>query len=137
MAFINSSFTGAFSPLWAAMEAEHATRDFKQALQAQGQNEVALRHNQFEAMVGDGPYLLGNSPSLADALFVGVARWADFHSVVDPQAYPKIAALKRRLEADPAVRFAHAIEDGTPARGSIAMTGLVPLADALRQANTA
>lgn len=135
MAFINSSFTGAFSPLWTAMESPQATEADRQALQRYGRDGVARRHAQLEAMLGNGPYLAGDRPTLADALFIGVARWADFHAAVDPGAYPKVQALKQRLQDDPAVRFAQAIEDGAPAAGSGTMTGLVPLAEALRQAN--
>lgn len=137
MAFINTSFTGAFSPLWMAMENPSTPEDAKQVLQRYGRDAVALRHQQLEAMVGSGPYLVGERPTLADAIFIGVARWADFHSAVDPRAFPKIQALKARLEADPAVKFAHAVEDGVPAKGSGAMVGLVPLAEALALANPA
>lgn len=137
MAFLNSSFTGAFSPLWTAMESQDATPQVKQVLQDTGRQAVAHRHAQLEQMVGPGPYLVGDRPTLADAIFIGVARWADFHSAVAPSAYPRIQALKQRLQEDSAVRFAQAVEDGTPHAGSGAMTGLVPLADALRQANVA
>ncbi|MBL0726892.1 glutathione S-transferase family protein [Piscinibacter sp. HJYY11] len=131
MAFLNTSFTGAFSPLWAAMENPSMPDDVKQVLQHHGREAVALRHTQLEAMIGEGPYLVGERPTLADAIFIGVARWADFHSAVDPRAHPKVQALKARLEADPAVQFAHAVEDGLPATGSGAMVGLVPLAEAI------
>jgi glutathione S-transferase len=132
MAFLNTSFTGAFGPLWATMEDPHMAPESKQLLQTQGRADVARRHAQLEAMIDHGPYLLGDRPTLADAIFIGVARWADFHAAVDPHAYPKIQALKARLDADPAVQFAHAVEDGVPATGSGAMTGLVPLNEALR-----
>ncbi|HEY0819378.1 MAG TPA: glutathione S-transferase family protein [Rhizobacter sp.] len=133
MAFLNTSFTGAFSPLWVAMENPSTPEDVRQVLQRHGREAVALRHAQLEAMIGDAPYLVGDHPTLADAIFIGVARWADFHSAVDPRAFPKIQALKARLEADPAVQFAHAVEDGVAATGSGAMVGLVPLADALER----
>ena len=42
-------------------------------------------------------------------------------------AYPRLAALRRRIEADPAVRFALAIENGETPEGSGAMHGQVPL----------
>ena len=53
-------------------------------------------------------------------------RWADFHQAVDPGVYPKIAALKARLHADPAVRFAVALEEGEAAE-SPALKGHRPL----------
>jgi len=130
VAFLNTGFTGAFTPLWVALEAEDATDGDKETLRRFGRSFVAQRHEQLEAMVGDSPYLLGDRPTLADAVFVGVARWADFHEAIDPRDYPRIRALRQRIEADPAFRFALAVEDGKPAAGNGAMKGLVPL-DAL------
>lgn len=49
----------------------------------------------------------------------------------------RILELRQRIEADPAFRFALAIEDGKPAIGSGAMTGLVPLEQVLRNAGGA
>jgi glutathione S-transferase len=78
-------------------------------------------------MIGDSPYLLGDKPTLADAVFVGVARWADYHEAIDPADYPKLRALKARLESDPAVIFATSIENGEQPRGTGALKGQVPL----------
>lgn len=134
LAFLNTSFTGAFYPLWVALEAQDATEDDKATLRRFGREFVALRHQQFEAMMSDSDYLLGDTPTLADAVFAGVARWADFHQAIDPQDYPRILALRQRIEADPAFRFALAIEDGKAEAGSGAMRGLVPLEAVLRSA---
>ncbi|MEI2297020.1 glutathione S-transferase family protein [Ensifer sp. MJa1] len=136
IAFLNTGFTGAFFPMWVALEAEGATEDYRETLRAFGREFVAKRHAQLEAMMGDSDYLVGERPTLADAVFAGVARWVDFHEAIDPQdyarSYPRIHALRQRIEADPAFRFALAIEDGKDATGSGAMKGLVPLGDVLR-----
>ncbi|WDZ79815.1 glutathione S-transferase family protein (plasmid) [Ensifer adhaerens] len=136
IAFLNTGFTGAFFPMWVALEAEEATEDYRETLRAFGREFVAKRHAQLESMMGDSDYLLGDRPTLADAVFVGVARWVDFHEAIEPEDYvrnyPRIHALRKRIEADPAFRFALAIEDGTPASGNGAMKGLVPLEDVLR-----
>lgn len=132
IAFLNTGFTGAFSPMWVALEAEEATEDEKQTLRKFGRSFVAQRHEQLEAMIGDTDYLLGNKPTLADAVFVGVARWADFHQAIEPHDFPRILRLRQRLEADTAFRFALAIENGKPVIGGSAMKGLVPLEDVLR-----
>lgn len=123
LAFLNTGFTGAFYPMWVALEAQEATEGEKETLRKFGRQFVALRHAQLEAMMGDSDYLLGGRPTLADAVFAGVARWADFHQAIEPRDYPRILELRRRIEADPAFRFALAIEDGKPAIGSGAMTG--------------
>ena len=95
MAFINTGFTGAFTPLWVALEM-------------------------------DPP-----RPTLADALFIGVARWLDFHEVAEPVRWPKLAALRARLGADPAVVYATALESGESAAGGGACLGHVPLAEVI------
>ena len=134
MAFLNSSFTAAFSPLWAALEMQGLSDQVRDTLRSFGRRAVAKRHRQLEGMLGGSKYMLGDMPTLADALFIGVARWADFHQAIDAAEYPRIRALKETLEADRAVVFAHAIEDGKPAADPGAMVELVPVATALRNA---
>ncbi|WP_226622772.1 glutathione S-transferase family protein [Brucella anthropi] len=133
IAFLNTGFTGAFSPMWVALEAEDSTEEEKQTLRKFGRNFIATRHEQLEAMIGDTDYLLGDKPTLADAMFVGVARWADFHQAIEPRHFPRILQLRQRLEVDAAFRFALAIENGKPAIGRGAMKGLVPLEDVLHK----
>jgi glutathione S-transferase len=134
MGFLNSSFTSAFSPLWAALEIKGVSDDYRETLRTFGRAAVAKRHQQLEAMIDDSRYLLGDRPTLADAMFVGVARWADFHQAIDPAGFPRLRALKERLEGDPAFSFAKAIEDGRPASGSGAMAGIIPLDQAIGEA---
>jgi len=131
MAFLNTGFTGAFSPLWVALETEGAAPEYLETLRSYGRAAVANRHAKLEAMIGDSPYLVGDRPTLADAVLVGVARWADFHQAIDVSAFPRLAALRRRLEADPAVRFALALENGEAPVGSGAMQGQIALPDLL------
>lgn len=127
MAFVNTSFTASFIPLWAALEAEGMDDGAKGILRQFGRHMVTHRHEQLEELVGKDPYLVGDKPTLADAIFVGVARWADFHEVVERGRYPRIEALRQRLESDPAFKFALAIEGGDQAVGGGGMKGLVPL----------
>jgi glutathione S-transferase len=132
MGFLNSSFTSAFSPLWTALEIKGVSDEFRETLRAYGRAAVTKRHQQLEAMIGDSRYLLGDRPTLADAMFV--ARWAHFHQAIDSADFPRLRALKERLEGDPAFSFAKAIEDGKPASSSGAMKGLVPLDEAMQGA---
>lgn len=131
MAFLNTGFTASFSALWVALEMAKPDPDYQAALRRFGRTQVDNRHRKLETMMGDTPYLLGDRPTLADAVFVGVARWADFHKAVEPGRYPRIEALKRRLQSDPAVGFALAVENGEQPAGSGACKGHVPLAQAL------
>jgi glutathione S-transferase len=133
MAFINTGFTGAFSPLWAALEMEPPRPALQAALREWGKEAVIERHDKLEAMVGDAPYLVGDRPTLADALFVGVARWLGFHEVADPARWPKLAALRGRLEADPAVIYATALESDEKLAGSSLCRDHVPLAEVIER----
>ncbi|MBX3445340.1 MAG: glutathione S-transferase family protein [Parvibaculaceae bacterium] len=133
MGFINTGFTGAFGPLWAAMEMETDNPALKNALRDWGRDGVMERHNKLEAMIGETLYLAGGKPTLADALLIGVARWLDFHDVAPKERWPKLAALRARLEADPAVIYATALEEGETQQGIGACKGHVPLAELIAQ----
>ncbi|MGL4236310.1 glutathione S-transferase family protein [Tabrizicola sp.] len=133
MAFVNTGFTGGFSPLWAAMEMEVPNPEVQSVLRAVGRESVIERHDKLEQMVDGGPFLLGDRPVLADAVFIGVARWLDFHQVADKARWPKLAALREQLEADPAVIFATDLENGGLTSGSGACVGHVALADVINR----
>src|SRR5438132_7294834 len=53
----------------------------------------------FRSMIGDQPFLMGERPTLADGLLVGVARWLDFHQVADPSRWPKLDRKSTRLNS--------------------------------------
>lgn len=127
LAFINTGFTGAFSPLWTAMEMDPPEPAQQKALRRFGIDAVIERHDKLEAMLGNNTFLLGDYPTLADGVLVGVARWLDFHEVAASERWPKLARLRARLEADPAVLFALSIEAGEKSEGSNAFRGHVPL----------
>lgn len=133
MGFLNTGFTGAFTPLWIALELETPDPDYEAALRRLGHERVIERHDKLEQMVGDGPYLVGDRPTLADALLAGVARWLEYHQVADIARWPKLQAIRRRVEADPAVRFATALEDGETPTGSGALKGQIPLAEVIER----
>ena len=133
MAFVNTGFTGAFSPLWAAMEMAKPNLQMQASLRGFGAARVIERHDKLEAMIGNQPFLMGERPALADGLLVGVARWLDFHQVADRARWPKLAALRRRIEADPAVIHATALERGDIGSGTGACVGHFPLADVIER----
>ncbi|MGF6231776.1 glutathione S-transferase [Inquilinus ginsengisoli] len=135
LGFLNTAFFNAFSPLWYALE--HGTEGVERdALKTYGAAKVAKAHADLEAMLGRRDWLLGDR-TLADAYFIGIARWTKYHDVVDRRDYPGLQRLFERLEADPAVQFAHAIERGEPARGTGGFRGEIGLEDALGRAKLA
>ncbi len=133
MSFVNTGFTGAFSPLWVAMEMAKPNPQMQASLREVGAARVIERHDKIEAMIGDHPFLMGERPTLADGLLVGVARWLDFHQVADPSRWPKLSALRRRIEADPAVIYATALESEDIGSGTGACVGHIPLADVIER----
>lgn len=133
MAFINTGFTGAFSPLWSILEMEPADPLMQEMLRKYGCANVIERHDRLEEQIGATEFLAGNQPTLADSVFIGVARWLDFHKVEHPARWPKLAKLRRLLEAHPAVQFATAIELGEAPEGSGAFRGHIPLSEVIEQ----
>ena len=130
LAFLNTSLFSAFSPLWFALEhAGHGAA--KLALGDYGRKQVAKAHANLERMLEGREWLLGDRRSFADAYFAGIARWNDFHRVIDRGAYPRVSRLYDRLQEDPAVRFAHAIEEGRDAKSAGGFQGHVALDEVL------
>jgi glutathione S-transferase len=133
MGFVNTGFTGAFSPLWVAMEMETPNPAMQSALREWGRERVIERHDKLEGMIGASAFLVGERPTLADVLLIGVARWLDFHAVADKSRWPKLAALRQRLEADPAVIYATALENGEDRPGTGACLGHLALKDVIER----
>jgi glutathione S-transferase len=130
LAFLNTSFFNAFSPLWYAVE--HGTEGpARDALVGYGRAMVEKAHAHLEGLLGGNEWLLGEHRSLADAYFMGIARWADFHQVVDRRDYPGLHGLHERLLADPAVRLARAVEHGDAIVKGSAFRGYVSIEEAL------
>lgn len=110
LAFLNTTFFNAYVPLWYALE--HGSDGVeKQVLTEFGHAKVRKAHADLSALLGDKPWLLGEHRTLADAYFIGIARWNEYHQAVDRRDYPNLQRLYEKLEADPAVIFAHAVED--------------------------
>ncbi|WP_308363647.1 MULTISPECIES: glutathione S-transferase family protein [unclassified Microbulbifer] len=132
LAFLNTSFFGAFAPLWHALE--HGSEGSeKEALTNFGRGAVARAHAALKSLMGDSEWLLGEHRTLADAYFIGIARWTKYHQVVDRRDYPNLQRLYEKLQADPAVIFAHAIEQQCPATSSGGFQGEINLQQALSQ----
>ncbi len=132
LAFLNTTFFNAYVPLWYALE--HGSDGVeKQVLTEFGRAKVRKAHEDLSAMLGDKPWLLGEHRTLADAYFIGIARWNEYHQAVDRRDYPNLQRLYDRLESDPAVIFAHAIEDQRPAVSTGAFAGEVAFQTALTE----
>lgn len=134
LAYLNTDFFESFSPLWYAME--HGLQGAEQrALTAMGRHKVRKAHEDLDRTLGSQPWLAGTQRTAADAYFMGIARWNDFHQVLDRREFPALHALHERLKAEPAVQFAHAVEHGEAARSTGAFAGQVELRDVLARDN--
>ena len=126
LAFLNTGFFEAFAPLWYALE--HAKPGPEnEALQAMGRAKVHKAHADLERRLQGSRWLAGDERTAADAYFMGIARWNDFHRVLDRRDFPAVHALHERLASDPAVRFAHAVEHQAPAHSAGGWRGHVDL----------
>lgn len=128
MSFLVTRFFSAFNPLWFAYEFLDAPEK-KAVLREEGTALVEAALGKLEALLGDRRWLVSDRMSMADAYYVGVARWVDFHSIIEWADFPWARALYDRADADPAVAFAHAIEAGEAPAGTGACQGHVALAD--------
>lgn len=95
--------------------------------------KAALGYGRLEARLAGRDWLAGGRRSAADAYFAGVARWGADLGLFDlARAFPRVHAHLAKLDADPAVAFAHAVEDAAPAvstggfLGHVTLDGLKP-----------
>jgi glutathione S-transferase len=126
IAFLNTTYFSSFGPLWRAYEMEE-NPPVQSVLRDVGRQLVNKAHAQLESLLADNEWLAGPRKTLADAYFIGLARWGTYHRAVAPGQYPKLDRLIARLEADPAVVFAHAIEHERPATSTGGFRGHVTL----------
>jgi glutathione S-transferase len=126
LAYLNSTFFAAFSPLWQAYEME-SNPPMQDMLRTLGQEAVAKAHVHIEAMLAGRDWLAGDRRTIADAYFIGVSRWTNYHRVLDQRDYPRLYRLVQKLEANPAVIFAHAIEEERQAHSNGAFQGHISL----------
>lgn len=133
MAYINTGFTGAFSPLWTALEMEPPNPTLQDALRVYGRRAVIERHDKLEEMIDPSPFLCGDRPTFADGVLIGVARWLDFHEVADRTRWPKLDAVHRTIEANPAAVYAQAVENGEDIAGSGACKGHMAIGEVIER----
>lgn len=130
LGFLNTTFFSAFGSLWHVLE--HGSEgEEKRVLTDYGRTRVTRAHALLEDVLGDRPWLAGEQRTIADAYFAGIARWTAYHDVGERTDYPRLQRLFEKLEADPAVAFAHAIEEGREARSAGGFLGEVALEEAL------
>lgn len=128
LAYLNTDFFAAFGPLWTLYDTQGMSGVEQELLRRLGREHVAVGCAYLDGLLAKRDWLLGDERSMADAYFIGVARWAEYHRLFDlNQEYPNLARHLARLKDDPAVRFAEAIERGEEPRGQGHFRGHVSL----------
>lgn len=136
LAYLATDFFASFAPLWAAHEME-ADPPRQQVLRELGRPQVAAACKHLDALVAGREWIDGSAKkTVADAYLAAVARWAEYHGVLQVDAYPRLHAHLGKLRADPGVVFADAIEHGRPAAGSGSFQGHVALQAVVEQLGT-
>lgn len=111
MAFLMSTFHPAWVSGW-YMRANEADPHVHKVLREIAQRSVNKVVAQLEYLLKDREWLAGDHKTVADAYFAGLIRWNNIvHLIEDlPKQYPRVHQLFLKIEEDPAVKFAHAIE---------------------------
>jgi glutathione S-transferase len=95
--FIGTEIHKAFSPLF-----NPALPDKDKEAQ---RKKIATRFDYVERELGDRPYLLGDTFTVADAYLFNMLRWTAF-TEIDLGTWPHLKAFFARVEARPAVKSA-------------------------------
>ena len=128
LAYLHTSFHSAFAPLWTAFKLPQDAPE-RPMLQQMGRESVAEGYAYLDSLLADRSWIAGTPHrTIADAYLIGIARWGEDLKQFDiAKEYPRLHRHLQKLEADPAVAFAHAIEDGRPATTSGRFLGQVAL----------
>jgi glutathione S-transferase len=129
LAYLNTDFYSAFSPLWTAYEMPDLELADRELLRTLGRAAVAKNCAYLDTLLSDREWLLGGEKrTVADAYLTGIGRWVEYHQLFDLQRmYPNLHRYLQKLNADPAVIFAQAIENGQAATTTGKFMGHVTL----------
>jgi len=128
MAFLVTGLFAAFSPGWAAFKLDAVETEKIAFLRRMARDNAAQCYARLDALLADRPWLVGGDRTIADGYLAGIARWGEDLGLFElARDYPNLQAHLEKLRADPAVAFAHAIEEGRDAVASGQFLGEVPL----------
>jgi glutathione S-transferase len=129
LAYLNTDFYSAFNPLWTAYEMPDLELADRELLRTIGRAEVAKNCAYLDTLLADREWLLGGEKrTVADAYLSGIGRWVEYHQLFDlQQMYPHLHQYLQKLNADPAVRFAQAIENEPATKNTSKFMGHVTL----------
>jgi glutathione S-transferase len=128
LAYLHTSFHSGFAPAWHAYKLADGDPQ-REILRATAREKAARGYAHLENMLAGRDWLAGGETrTVADAYLVGIARWGEDLGLFDiKREYPRFHQHLEKLEADPGVIFAHAIEDARRATTSGKFLGHVSL----------
>jgi glutathione S-transferase len=110
LSFLHSSLHPSWGSMFKAMKKLYPGHE--EAFTQDGKNSVNGCLARLNEILKDKTYLTGDHKTIVDASFLAFTRWNALFNVADiPKEYPNVQRLINLLEEDPAVKFAHAIED--------------------------
>ena len=128
LSFLHTEVHGGFAPAWTAFKLPEDAAKEKELLRKLAREQAAKAYAHLEHILSDRAWLAGDVRTVADAYLTGVARWGEDLKLFDlKREYPRLHQHLQKLEADPAVLFAHAIEDERPATSSGGFRGHITL----------
>jgi glutathione S-transferase len=101
LGYLNSELHKNFSPLFNPSAPE--------AMKQIAKENIAKRTAFIEGKLGDQPFLLGDSFSVADAYLYVILSWRE-RAGVDISQFPRVTALYERVRARPSVQSARKLE---------------------------
>lgn len=135
LAYLNSGLFAAFLPAWSAFKLPQGSDAEVAMLRGMAKDSVSQCFAHLEKQLEASSWLAGDQRTIADAYFAGIARWGEDLQLIDiASEYPVLHRHMQTLEKDPAVRFAHAMEEGETAQSSGGFEGLIDQEELLRLA---
>lgn len=119
LSYLHTTLHSALGYGWNAYKLEEDDHAGKAFLRRLAHEKSAEAYAYLQGVLEGREWLVGDAKTVADAYFIGIARWGEDLGLFDiAREFPGIHEHMARLEADPAVIFAHAIEDETPHKSS-------------------
>lgn len=116
LSYLHTSFHSDLGYAWNAFKLDKNDKAGRELLRKMAREKAANDYAYLQSVLEGREWLVGDHKTVADAYFIGIARWGEDLGLFDlAKEYPRLHQHMAKLEADPAVIFAHAIEDETPA----------------------
>lgn len=129
LSFYTSGFHVAFYPFFAPMR-YHDDEKIQQEIKHKAVGNIRTKYEHVEKAFAaySKNSLHFDHKTIADPYFYGMARWANSAGIFNVGTeYPHIGGFMTKMEEDPAIKFALAIEKGEDAKTTGKFQGLVKL----------